>query len=99
MSDRYINRRSVNSAHGSPPLLCPVLGATALPLSMLIILSQPPPLLVPLLLVLFLLLVFIVVNLAILSGNAMTINRPSSPNSSQVHPPVTSAADLLPIPN
>ena len=54
------------------PLLCPVPGATTLPLSLLIILSQPPPTLAPLLLVLFLLLVFVVADLAIMSGNVMT---------------------------
>ena len=59
--------------HGIPPLLCPVQGAAALPISLLLDLSQPPPMWVPLLLVLYLLLVFIVVNLAIMSGNAMTI--------------------------
>ena len=57
-------------------LLCPVLEAQALSLSMFIILSQPP-MLVPLLLVPFILLVFIVLNLAILSGNAMTITDPA----------------------
>ena len=60
------------------PLLCPVLGTKALPLSLLIILCQPPPMLVPLL-VLFLLPVFIVVNLASLSGNAMTLTDPVLP--------------------
>ena len=61
------------------PLLCPVLDTTALPLSLLIVLGQPPPMLVPLLLVLFLLLVCIVVNLATLSGNAMIITDPAVP--------------------
>ena len=68
------------------PLLCPVLGNAALTLSLPTILNQYPlmlvpfliahllTLLVPLFLVLFLLLVFIVVNLAILSANAMTID-------------------------
>ena len=60
-------------------LLCPVLGATALPLSLLIILYQPPPVLVPLLLVPFLLFVFIVVNVAIPSGNTMTLTDPALP--------------------
>ena len=56
--------------------------------------------LVALLLVLFLLLVFIMVSLATLSGNAMTITDPAcSHNSWQVHPPATAAAESLPIPN
>ena len=41
--------------------------------------KQPPLMLVPLLLVMFLLLVFIVVNLAILSGNVMTLTEPAFP--------------------
>ena len=60
------------------PLLCPVLHAIALLLSLLI-LNQPPPVLVPLFLVLFLLPVFTVVSLAILSGNAMISTDPAVP--------------------
>ena len=93
------------------PLLCPVLGTTALPLSLPIILSQPPPMLgfisgslvacpvspplpspVPLVCV-----------YCHEHGHSVwqyhDYNRPCSPNSSQVNPSTTAAADSLPIPN
>ena len=80
VSGRCINRWSpVSPTHVSPSHAMPNPRHFSPPLSLLIVLGQPPPMLVPLFLVLFLLLVFIVVNLATLSGNAMIITDPGLP--------------------
>ena len=81
-------------------LLCPVIGTPAFPLSLFIILNQPPHMLAPLLLV-----PNPVPIACVYCGEfghsvwqCHDFNRPCSPSSLQVHPP-TPAVDSLLIPN